>query len=101
LVYNKYKTSSAKITNFIISCFCEHPAPLGNWEEAPLQNFQNLENYCVDGGVGYIISKPPEVFGRLGYSPLAFAPGSKQECGGLIKPLTMADPSLPVKVVME
>jgi len=32
---------------------------------------------------------------------LALAPGSKQECGGLIKPLTMADSYLPVKVVME
>jgi hypothetical protein len=88
LVYNKYKTSSAKITNFIISCFFKHPALCGDWEEAPLQNFQK---FLVYGGVGYIISKPPEVFGRLGYSPLAFAPGSKQECGGLIKPLTMAD----------
>jgi len=39
---------------------------------------------------------------QVGGSPvLAFAPGSKQECGGLIKPLTMADSSLPVKVVME
>jgi hypothetical protein len=32
-----------KITNFIISCFCEHPAPCGDWEEAPHQNFQNFK----------------------------------------------------------
>jgi len=102
LVSNKYKTSSLKITNFIISVFNEHPALLNGWEEAPHQNFQNFKKVLCQWGSSLHHIKTPCGEWQVGGSPvLAFAPVSKQECGGLIKPLTMADSSLPVKVVME
>jgi hypothetical protein len=38
-------------------------------KKPPHQNFQNFKKCCVNGGVGYIISKPPAGNGMLGCSP--------------------------------
>jgi hypothetical protein len=40
-------------------------------KKPPFKIFKIWKKFGVYSGVGYIISKPPEVFGRLGYSPLA------------------------------
>jgi len=66
LVYNKYKTSSAKITNFIISVFNGHPHPCGDWEKAPHQNFQNFKKVSCAWEGGLLPTETPRRIGEVG-----------------------------------
>jgi len=47
-----------------------HPHLCGDWEEAPHQNFQNLENYCVNGGGGYFQQQPHAKLGESRVLPV-------------------------------